>query len=170
MISSRRALVAVPAAVLLLSACGDGADAPAGDAPPSSPATAGSTTIAPEGESGSGQMADLEFEDQSGPGDRVVVARVTAPGGGFVVVSGGGDDAVLGSTLVQVGTTSDVAVDLDPALTGDTDLTATLYADTDADGEFDQAVDEPVPAPEDAREPAGEQDEVVADEATYSVG
>ncbi|MGY1750713.1 DUF7282 domain-containing protein [Modestobacter sp. SYSU DS0511] len=169
MTSSRRALVTVPAAVLLLSACGDGADAPAGDAPPSSPATAGSTTIAPEGESGSGQMADLEFEDQSGAGDRVVVARVTAPGGGFVVVSGG-DDAVLGSTLVQVGTTSDVAVDLDPALTADTDLTATLYADTDADGEFDQAVDEPVPAPEDAREPADEQDDVVADEATYSVG
>ena len=169
MTTSRRARWALPVAVLLLSACGGGEGAPAGDAPASSRATAGETTMAPGGESGSGTMADLEFEDQTGAGDRVVVATVNAPGGGFVVVSAG--DEVLGATQVQVGTTSDVEVDLDPALTADADLTVTLYADTDADGEFDPDVDEPVPAPVDATDDdIADVDDVLEEDAEYTVG
>ncbi|NIH66068.1 DUF7282 domain-containing protein [Modestobacter marinus] len=167
--TSRRAPWAVSAAVLVLSACGGGEGAPAGDAPASSPATAGETTIAPGGESGSGTMADLEFEDQTGAGDRVVVATVNAPGGGFVVVSADGE--VLGATSVQVGTTPDVEVELDPALTADTDLTVILYADTDADGEFDPEVDEPVPAPVDATDDeAVDASEPLQEDAAYTVG
>lgn len=169
MTSSRRALGALPAAVLVLSACTGGEGAPAGDAPPSSPATSGATTIAPGGESGSGTMAGLEFDDQTGAGDEVVVATVNAPGGGFVVISADGE--VLGAARLQVGTTPDVAVELDPALTEDTDLTATLYADTDADGEFDPAVDEPVPAPVDATDDDVEDvSDVVEEDAGYTVG
>ncbi|MCZ2836309.1 DUF7282 domain-containing protein [Modestobacter sp. VKM Ac-2985] len=169
MTTSRRSLWALPAAVLVLSACAGGEGAPAGDAPPSSPATSGATTIAPGGESGSGTMADLEFLDQTGPGNNVVVSTVNAPGGGFLVISA--EDEVLGATRLQVGTTPDVAVELDPALTEDTELTATLYADTDADGEFDPAVDEPVPAPVDATDDDAEDvDDVVEEDAEYTVG
>lgn len=169
---SHRLLFATVAAssALLLSACGD--DAPEGDAPASSPATAGETTVAPEGESGSDQQADLSFEDQSGAGDSAVVDTVSAPQGGFVVVAAD-DGAVLGSTQVQVGTTDDVTVDLDPPLTADTDLTATLYADTDGDGEFDPDADEPVPAPIDGGDPdddESDESDTVDDDASYTVG
>lgn len=167
--TSRRALLAVPAAVLLLSACGGGEGAPADALPP--PATPEETAMPPLGESGSGTMADLEFEDQTGAGESVVVATVNAPGGGFVVVSA--DDEVLGATDVQVGTTPDVQVDLDPALTEDTELTATLYADTDTDGEFDPAVDEPVPEPVDATDDEVvelDETEPLEETAEYTVG
>ncbi|WP_369140663.1 DUF7282 domain-containing protein [Modestobacter versicolor] len=163
-------------AVLLLAGCGD--DAPQGDAPASSPATAGETTVAPGGQAGSDQQADLSFEDQSGDGSSAVVDTVSAPQGGFVVVTVDEDDrpddgTVLGSTQVQVGTTDDVEVALEPALTEDTDLEATLFADTDGDGEFDQDADQPVPEPvsgsDDADDSADDSD-VVDDGAGYTVG
>lgn len=172
-----RTLLAVPAAatVLLLSGCGD--DAPEGDAPPSSPATAGETTVAPEGESGSDQQADIEFEDQSGDGSSAVVDTVSAPGGGFVVIaiddSDRDDDGrVLGSSQVPVGTTDDVQVALAPALTADTDLEAVLYADTDGNGEFDPGTDQAVPEPisgDDDSDDESDDSDAVDDGAGYSV-
>ena len=168
-----RALAAVPAAaaLLLLSACGD--DAPEGDAPPSSVATAGETTVAPEGESGSDQMADLSFADQSGDGSTVVVDTVSAPQGGFVVVTAADGGAPLGSVQLQVGTSDDVEVSLDQPLTATTELTATLYADTDGDGEFDPDVDQVVPAPidgGDASDDESDRSDPVDDDAEYTVG
>ena len=85
--------------------------------------------MAPAGQSGSDQQAGLSFEDQSG--DNVVVDTVSAPQGGFVVISvdeDGREGTLLGSTQLQVGTTDDAEVTLDPPLTQDTDLTATRYA------------------------------------------
>jgi hypothetical protein len=169
----RGSLLVLPtaAALILLSGCGD--DAPEGDAPASSPATAGETTVAPEGESGSDQQADLEFEDQSGDGSSVVVDTVSAPQGGFVVVTAEGADAPLGSVQVKVGTTDDVEVPLDTPLTADTDLTATLYADTDGDGAFDPTADQGVPEPisgDDSSDDTSDDTDVVDDGAAYSLG
>ncbi|WP_138758018.1 DUF7282 domain-containing protein [Modestobacter altitudinis] len=168
----RRPLLVLPttAAIILLSGCGD--DAPEGDAPPSSPATAGETTVAPEGQSGSDQQADLEFEDQSGDGSSVVVDTVSAPQGGFVVVTAEGSDVPLGSVRVQVGTTDDAEVPLDAPLTADTDLTATLYADTDGDGGFDPSADQAVPEPisgDDSSDDTSDDSDVVDDGAEYSL-
>jgi hypothetical protein len=134
-----RVLSAVPAAtaVILLSGCGNGDGAPEGDAPPATP---GETTAAPEDGSGSDQQAGVDFADQAGDGSSAVVDTVSAPQGGFVVVSTG-DGAVLGATLVPVGTTDDVVVPLAPALTQGAALTAALYADTDGSGAFDPAAD-----------------------------
>jgi len=165
-------VVCTAAALAVLSACGSGDGAPQGDAPPSSPATAGETTVAPGGEAGSDQMADLEFEDQSGNGSSVVVDTVSAPQGGFVVLTAGDSDTVLGSMQLKVGTTDDVEVSLDTPLTADADLTATLYADTDGDGEFDPDVDQPVPAPISGAEPGddvSDDSDVVTDDAEYSL-
>ena len=172
-----RPLLAAPAAaaLLLLAGCGD--DPPEGDAAPSSPAAAVESTIAPEGQSGSDQQADVSFEDQSGDGSSVVVDTVSSPQGGFVVITidedGGQDGAVVGSAQVQVGTSDDVEVTLDPPLTQDTDLTATLYADTDNDGTFEQGTDELVPDPEDGdgNDDGGDGDrDAVEDGAEYRIG
>ena len=174
-----RALLAVPTAavVVLLSACGSGDGAPVADGDdvsPSSPATAGQTTELPGGEAGSGQQADLEFEDQTGDGSTVVVDTVSAPEGGFVVLTAdGADDAVLGWADVQVGTSSDVEVSLDQPLEADTELVATLYADTDRDGSFDPGADEVVPAPIDGGDTDDEVSDLsdpVQDDARYSLG
>ncbi|WP_299956040.1 hypothetical protein [uncultured Modestobacter sp.] len=174
-----RALLAVPTAavVVLLSACGSGDGAPVADddgVSPSSPATAGQTTALPGGRAGSGQQADIEFEDQSGDGSTALVGTVSAPEGGFVVLTAdGADDAVLGWADVQVGTSSDVEVSLDPPLAADTALVATLYADTDRDGSFDPGADEVVPAPidgGDADDDVSQLSDPVEDDAQYTVG
>ena len=60
----------------------------------------------------------------------------------------------------------DVAVPLDPALTGSAELEAALYADTDGDGGFDPAADQPVPEPDDD----DDDDDEVDDDAEYRVG
>lgn len=168
--------VAIAAAAALSSACGsgDGASVAGDELSPSSPATAGATTVAPDGEAGSGQQAELEFEDQAGDGSTVVVGTVSAPEGGFVVLTAdGADDAVLGWSEVQVGTSADVEVTLDPPLDADTDLVATLYADTDGDGSFDPEADEVVPAPidgGDTDDDVSELSDPVQDDARYSLG
>jgi hypothetical protein len=163
-----RLLLGVTAVVasILLSACGS--DPPKGDAAPSSPATAGQTTVAPEGESGSDQQADLSLKDQSGDGSSVVVGTVSAPQGGFVVVTTADDaSTVLGSAQLKVGTTDDVRVPLDPALSQDTALQVTLYADTDGDGLFDPDKDKAVPEPVSGEKPST--GGVVHESARYTV-
>jgi hypothetical protein len=166
-------LLAVPAitASILLSGCGS--DAPDGDAAPSSPATAGETTVAPEGQAGSDQQADLSVEDQQGDGSSVVVDTVSAPQGGFVVVTASDGGAVLGWSQVPVGTTDDTEVPLAPALTEQTDLTATLHADTDGNGTFDPGTDQAVPEPvsgDDDSDDASDESDVVDDDAEYGLG
>ena len=172
-----RLLLAASAAtaVLVLPACGgaeDEAPAPAaasisvpgGASPtsgaPAAPADGGAAAV------GSDAAADVTFEDQAGAGDLAVVARVALPVAGFVVVTeGDDDDRVLGATVLPAGVVTDVQVTLDPPLTEDDDLEATLYADTDGNGVFDPAQDDRVPEPDDD----GDDDDEVSEDADYDV-
>ena len=176
---SRLLLPLVPA-VLALAACGGEAtgDTAATSTPPTSTA-AGSTTDGPFPSTASPSAtpspaaADVEVDDQTGAGNTATVARVTVPAAGFVVVLLEEDDddrpvaeRLLGSAPVPAGSSTDVVVPLDPALTGSADLEAALYADTDEDGAFDPAADQPVPEPDDD----DDEDDEVDDNAEYRVG
>ena len=166
-----RLLPAVPvlAALVLLGACGsEEATVPAASpAAPSSAPVASSTPPPAGGSAGSDAAAEVSFEDQSGPGDTVTVARVALPAAGFVVVTaddgddGTDDDRLAGATALPPGVTTDVQVTLDRPLAEDTDLEATLWADTDGDGAFDPSRDQRVAAP------GGDDD--VSEDADYSV-
>ncbi len=174
-----RMLTAVPA-LLLLAACGG--DEPAGD---TAGGTAASSPTSPEapapgpaesspGDDSATAPADVEIEDQSGSGDSAVVARVSAPDAGFVVILLDEDDdrpvgeRLLGVAAVPAGVSTDVEVSLDPPLQGgETDIEAVLYADTDGDGEFDPATDRPVPEADDDDD--DDDDDVVDDDADYRV-
>ncbi|OMQ15166.1 hypothetical protein A7K94_0211420 [Modestobacter sp. VKM Ac-2676] len=167
----RPALLALPAAaVLTLTACGGEADG--------EPTPAVGTTFADEGvpdsaaptETGRAEgapISELEFEDQSGDGSSVTIARVALTVDGFVAVfPGGGEDAtadeLLGFTAVEAGEATDVEVSLSPTLTEDTELEAVLYGDTEEDGEFDPAIDQRIPDTDD-------EDDDVTDSADYTV-
>ena len=166
----RTSLVAVPA--LLLAGCG-------GEEPDPAPAVgttfAGESSSAPAGSASSsaaaptgGEVADVSFDDQSGPGDAATVARVVLPVAGFVVVTaddGDDDDRLVGAVALPAGESTDVRVPLSPVLTEDTDLEATLYGDTDDSGTFDPAVDQQVPEFDDD----GDDDGDVSEDADYDV-
>ena len=68
--------------------------------------------------------------------------------------------------MLPAGVATDVQVTLDPALTEDTDLEATLWADTDQDGAFDPAQDDRVPEPDDDGD---DDDDDVSEDADYDV-
>ena len=158
-------------ALVVLSACGGAEEetpapaaasisVPGGASPtsgaPAAPADGGGAAA------GSDAAADVAFEDQAGAGDLAVVARVALPAAGFVVLTD--DDRVLGATVLPAGVVTDVQVTLDPPLTEDADLTATLHADTDGNGVFDPAQDERVPEPDD------DGDDDVSEDADYDLG
>ena len=179
---SHRLLFAVPAAAsaLALSACG-------GEEPEPTPAVG--TTFASDESGGAasssasassssaaatGAVADVSFDDQAGPGDSVVIARVVLPDSGFVVVTADDgdddgdddeDDRLVGAAALPAGESTDVRVPLSPVLTEDTDLEATLYGDTDGNGVFDPAVDQQVPESDDD----GDDDGDVSEDADYDV-
>jgi len=167
-------LCSAAAGSLLLTACGgdeQNTPVPAGTSVAGS-ATAGSPA-APStlgGQAGAGPTeADLTLEDQSGAGDSLTVARVASPAAGYVVVTAddGDDDAddrIVGVAAVPVGESLDVAIPLSPVLTEDTDVEATLYADSDGDGTFDPAVDQRMPA-----SAADDGDDEVSEDADYDV-
>ncbi len=171
---SRLFLPLVPA-VLLLPACGSEAadDIASPSTPPPSTAAGITADVSTPSAAPSGAAADVEVDDQSGAGDAATVARVSAPEAGFVVVLLEEDDdrpvaeRLLGSAPVPAGTSTDVPVPLEPALTGSADLEAALYADTDGDGAFDPAADRPVPEPDDDDD---DDDDQVDDDAEYRVG
>ena len=164
-------------ALLVLPACGgaeEEAPAPAAasiSVPGGASPTSGAPATPADGggaAAGSDAAADVTFEDQSGAGTLAVVARVALPVAGFVVVADdeGDDDRVLGATVLPAGVVTDVQVPLDPPLTEDADLAATLYADTDGNGVFDPAQDEVVPEPDDDGD---DEDDDVSEEADYDV-
>jgi hypothetical protein len=161
-------LLAVPA--FFVGACGGDDGEPAAASSSSSPS---STPAAPSGAAEATLSIDaavVELEDQSGDGASAVVHRVVIPQDGFVVVSVH-DGAVLGSLFVGVGVSGTLAVPLQPPITRDTELDATLYLDSDGNGAFDAAVDVPVPAPDQPQD--HDQDmshDVVSDDAHYRIG
>ena len=175
-----RLLLAVSAvsALLVLPACGGAEETPSPAAasisvPGGASPTSGAPATPADGggaAAGSDAAAEVTFEDQSGAGDLAVVARVALPVAGFVVVTvdegDDDDDRVLGATVLPAGVVTDVQVPLDPPLTEDTDLEATLYADTDGNGVFDPAQDEEVPEPDDDGD---DEDDDVSEEADYDV-
>jgi len=160
-------LPAIAASVLVtVSACGDSVTPVPGE----TSAPAPSTVVGEPAETrAGGGLPDvtpaLDFQDQVGAGDGVLVAQVALPSAGFVVISTG-DGTVLGAGAVPEGAEMDLQVPLDPPLTDDTTVTATLHADTDGNGEFDPAVDQPVAASPDDE---GLEDQVVSTEADYDV-
>lgn len=173
--TARRLLLALPAATALavLPACGSGDDVRGTAATAGTTSGGGSSSSSPDAAGGgTTAAADVELEDQSGDGTTVQVASVSALEDGFVVVAldedAGGQ--VLGWAAVPAGPTAGVQVDLDgtvPATVGedDTEITATLYADTDGDGSYsagDVAVAEPQDGDDDG-------DDVVDDDADYRV-
>jgi len=174
--TARRLLLALPAATALavLTACGGGDDV-GGTAATAGSTTGGASSSAPDAAGGGmSAAADVQLDDQSGDGTTVQVTSVSAPEDGFVVVTldedAGGQ--VLGWAQVPAGVSTGVQVDLDdpvPATAGDddTEVTATLYADTERDGSWspgDVAVAEP-------RDGDGDDDgdDVVDDDADYRV-
>ena len=175
--TTRRLLLALPAvaAVALLPACGSDDDvrgaATSGTA--GGPSSA-SNASAPAVDGGSSAAAALQLQDQTGDGATVQVASVTAVEDGFVVVTLDDDQAgpgqLLGSAEVPAGTSTDVRVDLDtpvPPATGDddgTEITATLVADTNANGSYDEGTDQAVPEPQDDDD---DDDDAVDDDADY---
>jgi predicted RNA-binding protein with TRAM domain len=167
----RGLLCSAGATALLLTACGQ---EDAGPRPAVGTTFAEGTSATTEAEqttsaAATGEVADVEFEDQSGAGDLATVARVVLPVDGFVVLTADDgdddedeDDPVVGSTAVLAGESSEVPVPLSPPLTEDTELEATLYGDTDGDGLFDQSIDQQIPD--------SDGDDDVSDDAEYTVG
>ncbi|MBE7163250.1 MAG: hypothetical protein INR72_18585 [Williamsia herbipolensis] len=173
--TARRLLLALPAATALavLPACGSDDDV-RGAATTAGSTTGGASSSSPNAVGGgTTAAADVELEDQSGDGTTVQVARVSALEDGFVVITLDEDDGgqVLGWSAVAPGVLDGAQVDLDtpvPAATGDddgTEITATLYADTDGDGAY-SAGDVAVAEPQDGD---GDDDDVVDDDADYRV-
>ncbi|MDQ2050218.1 DUF4179 domain-containing protein [Natronolimnohabitans sp. A-GB9] len=82
--------------------------------------------------------ASIEFEDQRGDGEAVVIDEVSLSDGGFVVLTDGGDDPIAVSDYLESGTHENVTVeraeDADEELVGR--LTATVHQDTTGDGEY----------------------------------
>ena len=184
MIRHPRPLLLVPAAAgfILLSACssdegtGTAAATATVTATAAAPTTSSSASASASSPAAPVEEADVSFEDQSGAGDVVRVARVALPVAGFVVVTaddddgdddgddGDDDDRLVGSTALPAGVATDVAVTLAPPLTSDADLEATLFADTDGNGAFDAAVDQLV------REDDGDDDDDdVSEDADYDL-
>jgi PGF-CTERM protein len=85
--------------------------------------------------------ATATLSDQTGVGDTVTVDSVTLSEGGFVAVqnvSGANPGAVRGvSTYLGPGSHQDVTVQLEEPVSGDTELVAQAYTDSNADRTFD---------------------------------
>lgn len=84
--------------------------------------------------------ADLVVEDQKSEGSSLVVASVSLPAAGWVVVrvdEGGSPGEVIGiSTLLQTGLIADVAVPFLLPLEGTTTVHLAVHIDVDHDGSF----------------------------------
>lgn len=129
--------------ILLLAACsgtdGAGTTTAAVPATASPPTTAAASTTISAGPATS--PAVVVFEPQESDGSQVVVASVTLPSPGFVAVHGNADGApgpVVGhSGLLPAGTSTDVAVTLDTALTSTDLLFPMAHIDMDENGVYE---------------------------------
>ena len=98
------------------------------------------TTSAPE-ETARAPSA-LSADAQDSDGTSIVVASVTLPAPGFIAVHSDADGpgAVIGhSDLLPAGTSTDVVVILDVALTGSATVWPMVHIDSDGDGVYDFA-------------------------------
>lgn len=124
-------------ATLVLTACGD--DDTGADASTSTTAIAATTTAVVAAPAMS--PAEVVFDAQTSDGTTIVVASVTLPAPGFVVVhanADGGPGPVVGhSDLLPAGTSTDVVVALDTPLQATDLLFPMAHVDADADGVYD---------------------------------
>lgn len=117
--------------------------------PPASKAcNGGSNGTATETDDGTPTETDTEdtpsptitFSDQtSSNGKTVVVDQMTLPDGGFIVLSPEGGSQTWPSPYVDPGTKTDQPIDLPQQIDGEQTFTATIYRDTNGNGEYDGA-------------------------------
>jgi hypothetical protein len=93
--------------------------------------------------------ADITFEDQQRNGTTVTIRQVSLSEGGYVVVTGGGDEPLAVSERLEAGTHENVTIEREDGVSRDLAgrLTATVHRDTsdeegfayyETDGEEDQ--------------------------------
>lgn len=84
--------------------------------------------------------ATVSMVDQETGGETVTVDEVTLSENGFVVVQneqGRSADEIRGATYLEAGEHENVEVELDPAVSSDTELHAQVYLDTNGDHRFE---------------------------------
>ena len=95
--------------------------------------------------------AAIEAEDQTA-GKSVTISRVLAPADAFVVVHKATADGMPGERLgfvrIPAGESTNVAVELDEALEGETKLIAAIHADRGVPGELQFDMEDPVESPD----------------------
>lgn len=133
----------VAALTLFAVACGDDTDSTADDTTPATDATettSAPATDAPATEPVTGP-ATITANDQSGDGTSVMVASVSLPTDGFVVVhadGGGSPGAILGwSDLLPAGDSTDVVVELPDPLTESATVFPMAHVDANGNGEYE---------------------------------
>jgi len=138
-------MMSVVVLAMVAAACGDSSDdtTAATDAAPTSTAapadSAPPSTDAPQ-ELPTGP-SDLTLEDQEGDGSTVLIASVTLPVPGYVVVHGDGGGSpgpVIGhSDLLPAGESADVIILLDEPLTASGTVFPMVHIDADSDGVYE---------------------------------
>jgi plastocyanin len=141
--STRRRLLhaGIGTLTVTVAGCADDADGGPTTSPASTP-TETTTGASPE-PTPSGPNPALSVDDQTTDGSQVTVASAAIDGSGWLVIhpeaeDGGGPNGgvVLGSRQLEVGTYTDVTLELDPAASSDQTLYAMLHYDDPADDEF----------------------------------
>lgn len=138
-------LLALTTATVLSSCSTEDTPTTAGATPGAGSSAAASAAPAPVTEDAVvDNDAVLEIEDQVSEGPTVNVKAAAVTGGGWVVVASDGGSNVLGAGQVPAGTSPQlVQVSLAEIITEETELTARLYDDANADGLYG-AGDKPV--------------------------
>lgn len=82
----------------------------------------------------------VTFSDQT-VSDRqtITIERVSLPNGGFIALSPEDSSQVWTSEYIDSGTKSDVIIDQPPNIDGEQTYTATIYNDTNGNGQFDES-------------------------------
>jgi hypothetical protein len=131
------------AALALVSACG-------GDADETTTTTAGTDTTGAAAPAVS--PSDIVADDQTSDGTTITVASVTLPSPGFIAVHGNSDGQpgpVIGnSELLPAGTSTNVVVTLDLALTATDMVFPMVHIDMNSNGVYeffppDETIDSP---------------------------
>lgn len=88
-------------------------------------------------------LPTVTADDQTAsPPNQVVVASALSSNGGFVAIFDTASNVPIGTASLASGTQTDVAVTLSRDAVNGEVLTATLYEDTDSNGNFDIAIDQ----------------------------
>lgn len=133
------------AAALVLAACTSTPTPTQAQQASGVPAPTGAVAAGPSGPTTlTDSSAVLTVQDQTSEGPTVTIKAVALSEPGHVVIVGDGGRNVLGSSLVEPGSTpTSIQVSLAEEPTEKITLMARLYADTDGDG-FYSAGDQPV--------------------------